>query len=263
MPIQQHLHRLGLPVRHCRSAAHDASHDSLPCSSCTPSRLSLPGKLSTRSVRQIGATSPNPGSIQRLSRSAIINAALSLESAANICLSSLPMSARFADEVERKFGTIEKFELFLTLHKGAGVFDRGCAGVQKIQDLISLRNEFVHPKSIRLPVQFSSDDSGTKNATVDAGMYEHIRLIKSYRHWNGDSAITAVRAVCEFCDQFFRKWCSWEPDRTAVVLSPAMVADGREVASGIEGEIESFGRAQTLWKVPMDWIKFNLKALAE
>lgn len=206
---------------------------------------------------------PNPGSIQRLARSAIINSALSLESAANICIASLPMSVRFAEDVERKFGTIEKFELFLTLHKGAGVFDRGCAAVQKIQDIINLRNDFVHPKSIRLPAQISKDDSGPKNATVAAGMYGHIQLIKSYRHWNGESAVTVIRAVCEFYDQFFRKWCNWDPERTAAILSPAMVLNGKEMTSGIRGEIELFGKGQTLWKLPMNWIRFNIKAPIE
>lgn len=205
---------------------------------------------------------PNPGSIQRLARSAIINSALSLESAANICISSLPMSARFVEDIERKFGTVEKFELFLTLHKRAGLFDRGCTSVQKIQDVISLRNDFVHPKSIRLPAQISKDECGPKNAMIAAGAYGSLQLIKSYRNWNGDSAISIVKAVCEFYDQFFRKWCSWEPEYTATVLSPSMVVDGKVLTSGVQGEIELFGKGQTLWSLPMDWIRFNVNASA-
>jgi hypothetical protein len=201
---------------------------------------------------------PNPGSVARLARSSIVNSALSVESAANICLASLPLSKTFVHDVERKLATLEKLELFLTLHKGAGVFDRGCHAVQKIHELINLRNDFVHPKSVRQMAQISKDTAGAHNATVEAGTYNHLKLVKSYRTWNGDAAVTVVRAVFEFFDQFFRQWCDWEPARTATVLSSAIVADGKEITSVIAGEIELFSTAHTLWKVPVHWIEFNV-----
>ena len=208
--------------------------------------------------RFMAAAIPNPGSLSRLARSSIVNSALSVESAANICLGSLPLSKSFTQDVERKLATLEKFELFLTLHKGSGVFDRGCHAVQRIQDLINLRNDFVHPKSVRQTAQISKDTVGTQNATVEAGMYNHLKVGKSYRTWNGEAAVTVVRAVFEFFDQFFRQWCNWDPAKTASVLSSAIVADGKEITSVIPGEIELFRKANTLWKVPVHWIEFNV-----
>ena len=199
-----------------------------------------------------------PGSVARLARSSIVSSALSVESVANICLALLPLSGTFAEDVEKKFGSFEKFELFLALHKGAGVFERDCDAVQKIQDLINLRNDFVHPKSLRLPVQDCWETNGTRHATIDAGTYNHLQLSRSYRTWNGDAAVAVVRAVFEFFDRFFFQWCQWEPERTAAILSPELVANGSSTIVGIPGEIELFEKANKLWNVPIRWIKFGI-----
>ena len=201
---------------------------------------------------------PNPGSTARFARSSIVSSALSIESAANICLAALPLSPRFAEEVERKFGPLEKFELILNIHKGPGVFDRGCQAVQRIKDLINLRNDFVHPKSLRLPVQNSWETNGARHATMEAGTYNQLKLGRSYRTWTGDAAVCVVRAVFEFFDQFFFEWCKWEPERTAAVLCPALVGQKEQIASGIVDEIELLGKAETLWKVSLRWLRFDI-----
>lgn len=208
----------------------------------------------------LAKTLNSPGSVGRLTRSSLICSALSVESAANSCLAHMPVSSPFITRMAEKFSTLDKLEFFLTMTKEPGLFDRGCLTVQRVDDLIKLRNDFVHSKVTRLPVQFSRNGDAPK-ATVSCGTYNHLKIDKSYRIWNGDSAITAVQCVFEFFDKFFFEWCDWEPEKTANVLSSALSGKGSRIVSVMPGDVELIGKAGNLWKVPTRWIKFGGKKL--
>lgn len=197
---------------------------------------------------------PNPGSVQRFARSAIVSSALTVESAANVCISSLNFSKDFAGSMEQKFSSLDKLEFFVMLNKGSSVFDRGCLEVQRIQDLINLRNNFVHPKSIRLSAQISGTNSGARTASMSAGMYDHLKIAKSFRPWDGNTAVIVIKAVFEFFDKLFSQWSTWSPEITASFLLPTMHENGKSTTTGITDEIELFRKAQKLWKVPVGWI---------
>ena len=72
----------------------------------------------------------------------------SLEAAANALLSSLHFKAPQYDDIE-KLSTMLKFELFCKFKSSD--LERGNAKYGQIKQLITARNEFVHPKPKRIP----------------------------------------------------------------------------------------------------------------
>jgi len=82
--------------------------------------------------------------MNRYARASVIAAALSVECAANCLIHSLELSATLRAELD-KLPALAKVETFLLLSE-FGALDRGRVEVQRMKELITARNEYVHPK---------------------------------------------------------------------------------------------------------------------
>lgn len=191
------------------------------------------------------------GSINRQARAAIVNCAVALECAANISLFSLNLSSKWKDRFE-KTTILEKFETAEFLRRGDGVFDAGVPTAQRMKELIKLRNDFVHPKTTTHAATSSVDLDGNRVSTVvEVGTFEYLKFNHSYRVWDGDCALSTVRAVVGFLDQCFLEWCGLTPTETTALLCSAIQFEGQVAKKpfAVAGELGLIQKATELWGV--------------
>jgi hypothetical protein len=200
---------------------------------------------------------PNPGSVSRLARSSILNCAVAIESAANACLDTLSLSSRFRTRFERNFSSLEKYEIFLLLRKSEARLDRGCRIVQAIDDLIDLRNDFVHPKVAALQIISGPEDHGAGRVTVSCGRYEYLGIDKSYRTWNGLSSSCVLNAVDQFLDDFLLGLCKYTPQEATRLLCNTIILSGDEKPWVHAGEIELVEKARTIFNLSLQFLDFR------
>jgi hypothetical protein len=131
--------------------------------------------------------------------------------------------------------------------------DRGCHEVQRIKELIALRNDFVHPKKTTLPVTLSSENE----YTVHCGSFNHLKIDKSYRTWKGDDGISALRSVADFLSLFFLEWCKLEPRQITEMLFSRLIIGDRRILSPVAGEIPMFEKAKE-WNIEFRFLDFAL-----
>lgn len=194
-----------------------------------------------------------PGSIGRLARSSILSCALALESAANCCLSTIPLSRDLTNRLERSLDSLEKFEHVLSLQRGLRDFDRGCLEVQRMQDLISLRNNLVHPKTrIMHPSEIQEESPGS--IRFECGMYQHLGLNRGYRIWNGEAAVIVLRSLVSFLNCYFIEWCGWTAAQAERILLGEIKTQGKTTLVAQGDELDLVSKVQTLWNIQILFI---------
>lgn len=142
----------------------------------------------------------------RHSRASIISSALIIESCANCLIKTLDISLKLKDELD-KLPVIAKFETFLRLN-GKSTFDRGNNKVEKIVELIKLRNEFVHPKvtNIKTEIGQPSNDDGQYYSIpmeLTGEEWKALGIPKKGLFWFEDNSLTVLKAVTEFVTYYF------------------------------------------------------------
>lgn len=135
---------------------------------------------------------------EHLARAAILNLSLIPEVAANCVLETLDLPKRIFDEVD-KFSPINKFEFYLWEAKKIKL-DRGCQEILNIQELQSIRNFMVHPKSRK--AEWIDIDGSTREA--DLGKTPLLKIPYSSQEWQGDDSFIVLRVVMAFLDHMFR-----------------------------------------------------------
>ena len=194
----------------------------------------------------------NPGSKARFIRFSILSSALAIECAANACFQSLAFSSELTERMERHLRTLDKFEMASIALYGENRFDRGELRTQQIQDLIQLRNDYVHPKIHTQPVVSKNDD--IKEVTVLCGQYQFLKLDKSFRAWKDTDPQTVLQAVDSFLTYFFMDHCQWTPERATEILLPRLVLDGKPLPQNPHHELDYIQKAEEMWKITFPFI---------
>ena len=135
--------------------------------------------------------------VQSFVRSSILNSALSIECAANCCLSALNFHKSTEKDMEW-LKTLAKFELFLMNRANAKGFDRNHPLVKPIEDIFALRNRSVHAKV--LVREFFPNSPHPKPPYQS---YAHLKIRKDFRGWKPDDAKKVVFCVSDFLNYFF------------------------------------------------------------
>jgi len=143
---------------------------------------------------------------QRFSRGSIINSILTIESAANCCLSSLGGPSKFLDDVE-KLSSFTKLDLFSKFRE-SDYIDRGNHIFQKVFELKKIRDSAVHPKKIKIPVELSLDhekydDLVELGLSFDASPLPATKIDKSSMFWFTRDAEAALESIFAFYDYYF------------------------------------------------------------
>lgn len=142
----------------------------------------------------------------RYSRASIINSILTIESAANCCLSSIDGPPKFLDDVE-KLNSFSKFDMF-SKFRDSDFIDRGKHQYQKVAELKKIRDSLVHPKKIKIPVELSLDHEKFENLvelglSLDASPMPTTKIDKSPMFWLPKDAESALESIFEFYDYYF------------------------------------------------------------
>lgn len=135
---------------------------------------------------------------EHLARAAILSLSLLLEVAANCVLETLNLPKRIFDEVD-KFSPINKFEFYLW-ESNKIKLDRGRQEIRNIQELQSIRNFMVYPKSRK--TEWIDIDGSTRKA--DLGKTPLLEIPYSNQEWQGDDPFIVLRVVIAFLDYMFR-----------------------------------------------------------
>ena len=142
----------------------------------------------------------DPYEINRASRASIISSCLSIESLANCLLVSINVQSQLAQEID-KMPVLAKFDLLLSL-KGLEPLDRGAAAVQRISELVKLRNEYVHPKISTAPADLRPFEETESHFlvpfSVTTDTWPSLKIPKYSLVWNSDAAANALKALASF-----------------------------------------------------------------
>lgn len=138
--------------------------------------------------------------MNRHARASISASALVLECAANCLLADADISTAFALDLD-KLPLIAKFETCVHM-AGSGEFDRGRVEVQKVSELVKIRNGFVHPRAQNIGAEVGQPtEQGVMVAvpvSFDGKRWPALQIPKAPIFWSADSALTVINAVVNF-----------------------------------------------------------------
>lgn len=189
---------------------------------------------------------------EHLARAAILNLSLLPEVAANCVLETLPLPKRILDEID-KFSPINKFEFFIWELKKLKL-DRGLQEVQNIEELQSIRNFMVHPKSRK--TEWVELDENTREA--DLGKTLLLEIPYSSQEWQGDDPVIVLRVVMAFLDHIFRTLCEFSPAEVQHLLF-----NSDEYVEGPKGSHVVYGewkQIQEKWSLRMKFLGVECNA---
>lgn len=132
---------------------------------------------------------------------AILYGGLCIEAAANCCLNAI----QFSKETERELEfskTLVKFDLFLKNSDPERMLNRDDPIVAAIEDLISARNGFVHPKVFEVGyVQVGATLQKPKDSPINS--YKSLSIPKDKNDWTAFDAHKVYVAVHDFLNFLF------------------------------------------------------------
>lgn len=142
----------------------------------------------------------------RHSRASIMASAFSLECAANAVMSSVALSTKLGEDLDR-LPLLSKFDVYLKFATPDKGLDRGDDRVSKIAELIGIRNEFVHPKVTEIDVELGAlTDVGNSIAwpmEITPKVWPATQIPKPPMFWSAMHAESAFNAVTRFLAYFF------------------------------------------------------------
>jgi hypothetical protein len=187
--------------------------------------------------------------IRPLTRASVINSILLLESAANCLIDALDLPGNFYSDIE-KLPVLSKFEFFLGRVKPDREFDRGTSRVQKIAELKTIRDFYVHPK-----VKKSKWNRISENVwDTDYGKTNQLGFPRDPRHWRREEAVLALKSVNEFFNLYFLEWCEFSSDTVVDLLLSGEKADLKRPTGAAIDFVGGLNRAVTEWGVDFEFI---------
>ncbi|SIT03226.1 hypothetical protein [Neptunomonas antarctica] len=183
---------------------------------------------------------------EQLARAAILNLSILPEVVANCLLETLNLPKNIFNEVD-KFTPINKYDFFLWEKKNLKL-DRGLQEIQNIQELQSIRNFMVHPKSKK--AEWVTVDEFTR--TADLGKTKLLEIPYSSDEWQGDDPFIVMRVVMAFFDHIFRVLCEYTPGETQYLLfNTGDNIEGHQVGYFIDSE---WKKIQEKWSLRMRFL---------
>lgn len=168
-------------------------------------------------------------------RSSIIHSVFALESAANCCLREHPYPPRLLEKCDA-LALLEKFEFVLaTVQNGKGL-DRGGRIVQSVNELIAIRNRYVHPKAKSGPL---IEEAFDENIVAIAGSEHPVTgLWDRPVCWRAGDARIVIKAVIDFLDNFFVDLCRFRTEHVERLLVSSAKFNTKHMG---DGEGQGFG----------------------
>lgn len=131
-----------------------------------------------------------------LTRASIIHCSFTVEALANNMIQFINLGGRFSESID-KLDIVAKFELF-TLLTSKKKIDRGTYCIQVFQDLIEIRNKYVHPKIQKNELS----NEGGKLITKCKKSYSQLNIRTFRDTWEIQDSQICVSALLKSLDQF-------------------------------------------------------------
>ncbi len=150
----------------------------------------------------------------------ILNTVITIEAIGNCLIDDLTLPKRLKEEVD-KFKILSKFEFYLQ-SKGQLNLDYGLDKVQKIKELISMRNDLVHSKVKKINGTMTTKE-GEENVAqffqAPKDKYNNTQIVKSFSSWGLVEAKIAVDSFLNFVNYIFNS-LSYNTEQTSIILLP-------------------------------------------
>ena len=143
-------------------------------------------------------------------KASILHSVLSIESLANCLVSSLALGKKLHEGVE-KMRSVDKINLFLRMNH-CDELDFGVEPNQSISQLISVRNDYVHPKALGYKDSVSEEEMLVERESKE---YKVLGLPKDPFRWHVNHSTEVLRVVDKFFSHVFIEKLKWEPEQVA------------------------------------------------
>lgn len=157
-----------------------------------------------------------------LVKASILNSIFLLESCANCCLDSHPYPKKFLESID-KLTPLDKYEFLLLTRNENLQIDRGITIVQIFNELVRIRNQYVHPKTKKKDFKESPVKSFKPGEQYliqpKPELTSILKIPKQTVYWNPGHGIKVLKAVNIFFNEFFIKWCQFTPKETTQFLT--------------------------------------------
>jgi hypothetical protein len=137
-----------------------------------------------------------------LSKSAIIHCGLVIESLANSLISNLQLQSKFENSIE-KLDTIAKLEMFYMIWKSSPGMDRGKKCFQVFQELITIRNNYVHPKKY---INEAKEDENGNYAILIKDKFTILEITKDTNLWTDKDALKCLNEMLMSLDYYIMEY---------------------------------------------------------
>lgn len=171
---------------------------------------------------------------KRFVRSSITSSLLTLECAANCCLSCFETNKQLIEEID-KLSFLAKLDLF-ALHGFKKQIDYGRHEVQKVKELKSIRDSFVHPKVTQSKI--GPLEKGARHfGGIPFGLVFSVRskpatgMVSNSSLWSYRDCFSTIQSVVEFFNYFFDELLEMDKALVFGMLNDALIKDGNAHSS--------------------------------
>lgn len=184
-----------------------------------------------------------------LIRASIMNSILLLECGANCLIDSLSLPSKFYDDIE-KLPFLSKYEFFLQSKFQNKRFDRGVTQIQKIKELKTLRDFYVHPKVKKSKYERIGEHSWD----ASYGHTNTMQLPRDPSRWKIKHAIDALKGVNEFFNLYLLEWCEFNSDLVVDILFSEHPVNYNNPVGGYVDCVGGLDRAVKEWGIDFKFI---------
>ena len=141
---------------------------------------------------------------QLFARTSSIYSMLLLEASANVCIDCLDLERSIYKDVD-KLSVLAKFDFYLRASGKQQSINRGNIYAQRVQEIKTLRDSFVHPKMTK--VNWEVIDEESDHQVSRAEITKMMKIAKDPRYWGFDDLLVITKSVHEFLRHFFIELC--------------------------------------------------------
>jgi hypothetical protein len=153
--------------------------------------------------------------VQLFARTSAIYSMLILEASANLCIDCLDLERSIYKDVD-KLSVLAKFDFYLRASGKNRVLDRGNAYAQRIQEIKTLRDGFVHPKMTKVSWKVIEEENNHRETKAE--LTKMMKIAKHSRYWEFEDLLIITRSVHEFLRHFFIELCGMSASESCGTL---------------------------------------------
>lgn len=157
----------------------------------------------------------------RFARSSICASVLSIENCANALLQQIETSPQTLNDLDR-MPTLSKIDIYLKFEHQLSGLDYGNNAVQKVKELLKIRNQFVHQKGTKIKTGIGRPKNGDENwilpMDLEGKLHKELKIPTCPMFWNQTHAYEVLKAVFSFYNYLFSELVPLSQEELTPVL---------------------------------------------